>query len=63
MVYQTFTFSVVLVVKKGANFPGKLVLVQLHSDPQFSDTLQVPLKYMVLTNFVSSPTLNKSGKP
>ena len=61
--WQTFTFSVVLVVNKGANFHCKPVSLQLQSDPQLSDIPQDPLKYMALTNIVSSPTLNKSGKP
>ena len=63
MVWQTFTFSVILVVKKGANFPRKFVPLQLYSDPQLSDIPQDPLKYMALTNIVSSLALNKSGKP
>ena len=61
--WQTFMFSVVLVVKKGANFHRKPVPLQLQSDLQLSDTPQDPLKYMALTNIVSSPTLDKSGKP
>ena len=60
--WQTFTFCIILVVKKGANFPRKLVPLQLYSDPHLSDIPQDPLKYMALTNIVSSPALNKSGK-
>ena len=61
--WQTFTFSVVLEVKKGANFHRKPVPLQLQSDSQVSDTLQDPLKYIALTNIVSSLALNKSKKP
>ena len=50
-------------VKKGADFHRKPVPLQLQSDPQLSDTPQNPLKYMALTNIVSLPALNKSGKP
>ena len=61
--WQTFTFSIVLMVKKGANFHRKLVPLQLQSDPQLSDIPQDPLKYMALTNIMSSPALDKSRKP
>ena len=50
-------------VKKGANFHRKPVPLQLQCDPQLSGTPQDPLKYMALTNVVSLPALDKSGKP
>ena len=40
-----------------------LFCYSFHSDPQLSDIPQDPLKYMALTNIVSSLTLNKSRKP